>query len=164
MSSQPIGIVYEPFHNVPSSVDLWGKLDNIKYVRVQWVDLINNIRHRVLPLAYFRKLVQSNRGGIGITKAGLGLVRLQMAPGFSPTGEYLYVPDLDSLRICPYAPGHLSVMGWFEEKLPSPSGGLSVPLCPRTLLKRIIEYVYPLSLRAFVHFAHHGIDWLFEIR
>ena len=65
-----------------------------------------------------------------------------LAPGFGPVGEDLYVPDLSSWRVCTYAPGHASVMGWFQEKIPGPSGELAVPLCPRTLLHRLVRYTY----------------------
>jgi hypothetical protein len=61
----------------------------------------------------------------------------------SPTGEYLYAVDLLSLRISPYAPGHASVLGWFEEKRPHPGVkghlALEVDICPRTILRRIVE-------------------------
>lgn len=111
----------------------------IAYVRVQWVDLTSQIRYRVLPIAYFAKLLQSSgRPAVSLTKATLGLVFLSLAPGFGANGEYSYVVDLDSLRTSSYAPGHASVMGWFQEKYsPSPSGSLDIDICPRTLLKRI---------------------------
>jgi hypothetical protein len=69
-----------------------------------------------------------------------------MAPGFSGTGEYLYTPDLSSTRLCGYAPGHASIMGWFEEKLPAQGnlgreGALNVPICPRTLLWDVVMCV-----------------------
>ena len=60
----------------------------------------------------------------------------------SPAGEWLYTFDLSSIRLCPYAPGHASVMGWFEVK--TPTAGLvstNVDLCPRTILRRVTEYV-----------------------
>ncbi|KAI0635034.1 FLU1-II [Trametes polyzona] len=112
---------------------------DIEFVRVQWVDLINTIRFRVLPVGYFRKLFSNpnSRAGITLGKIAFGLVGLQVAPGFSGVGEYLYVPDLSSWRVCTYAPGHASVMGWFQEKTPHPSTGLTVDLCPRTLLARL---------------------------
>ncbi|KAG6861940.1 hypothetical protein C0995_009890 [Termitomyces sp. Mi166 len=116
---------------------------NISYVRLQWVDLINNIRCRVVPLAYFLKLLDSSRPGIGVAKAALGLVYLMTTPGFPPSGEYLYVPDLSTIRLCPYAPGEVAVLGWFNEKTPYPGLDnkltLDVPLCPRTILERVIK-------------------------
>jgi glutamine synthetase len=115
----------------------------IEYIRLQWVDLINNIRYRVIPLSYFAKILESPRPSISITKCVFGLVFITLAPGFSALGEYLYVPDMNTLRLCPYADGHASVMGWFEEKVPvkGPDGipSVTVPLCPRTTLKRVVE-------------------------
>jgi hypothetical protein len=116
-----------------------------EYIRLQWVDLINNVRCRVIPVSYFLKLLQSPRPGVGVAKAALGLVYLMTASGFSAVGEYLYVPDMASLKYCPYAPDEASVMGWFQEKSPVPGVDLrlsvEVNLCPRGILKSIVEYV-----------------------
>ena len=68
-----------------------------------------------------------------------GLVGATCAPGFNGTGLYLYAPDLSSLRKCGYAPGHVSLMGWFEEKEATVGGSLEVDLCPRTQLRRVVE-------------------------
>lgn len=60
-------------------------------------------------------------------------------------GDYLYALDLSSIRICSYARGHASVMGWFEEKVPVTGQeghrSIEVDLCPRTILRRLVEYV-----------------------
>ncbi|KAG6845088.1 hypothetical protein H0H87_000993 [Tephrocybe sp. NHM501043] len=65
------------------------------------------------------------------------------APGFAPTGEYLYVPDLSTIRICPYSPGEVVVLGWFHEKTPYPGIDnkltLNVSLCPRATLQRVVK-------------------------
>jgi hypothetical protein len=120
----------------------------IRYIRLQWVDYTNTTRYRIIPLESFRKLMSASRPGIGVTKAAFGLVGASLAPGFSGTGEYLYVPDLSSLRPFGVKPsGYMSLMGWFEEKLPSrESAGrrdaLKVPLCPRGLLRDVVKYVY----------------------
>jgi hypothetical protein len=67
------------------------------------------------------------------------------AEGFSACGEYLYVPDLSTLRLCPYASNEAVVLGWFHEKTPYPGSdnklSVEVPLCPRTTLTRILSYV-----------------------
>ena len=86
------------------------------------------------------------RAGVGIPTIALGLVGLNVADGFGAVGEWLFVPDLRSWRVCTYAPGPWGApapatacgMGWFEEKTPSPGRGLEVPLCPRTLLRRLV--------------------------
>jgi glutamine synthetase len=115
----------------------------VKYIRLQWVDTVNNIRYRVIPISYFAKLLDSSRPSVSITNSVLGQVFTTLVPGFSPVGEYLYLPDMNSIRLCPYAEGHVSVMGWFEEKVPINGPGenptLMVPMCPRSTLKRIVE-------------------------
>ncbi|OSX57406.1 hypothetical protein POSPLADRAFT_1061612 [Postia placenta MAD-698-R-SB12] len=140
-SSAAYGVLYKPSQTASfaSVDDLRLEQRGIKYVRVQWVDFTNLVRFRVLPVSYFKRLFTSSRPGIGLAYATLGMVGAMMAPGFLGTGEYIYSLDLSSFRVCPYAPGHAVVMGWFEEKTPSPSGSLSSPLCPRAVLKRIVD-------------------------
>ncbi|KAK2465123.1 hypothetical protein APHAL10511_002815 [Amanita phalloides] len=121
----------------------------IKYVRIQWVDLSNKTRFRIVPVSYFEKMFQGRRPGVGVASACLGFVGLVLVPRFEPMGEYLYVPDLSSLRVCPYAPGHASVLGWFHRKAPisTADGELSVEvdLCPRSLLGRVVEEAQTVS-------------------
>jgi len=142
MSLKPYGVQYKP--GTPTgpkiSVKDLEKL-GIRYVRITWVDLINNIRYRVLPLNYFKRVLESDRPGISVPSVVFGLITLQIAEGFAPIGEYLYVPDINTLRVCPYAKGHASIYGWFQEKVPPPNGGLEVELCPRTLLTKVLQYV-----------------------
>ena len=128
--------------------DVLSKLWNagIRFIRFQWVDYTNVTRYRVIPAIAFVELLSASRPGIGLTKAAFGLVGASLAPGFSGTGEYLYTPDLSSTRICSYTPDHASIMGWFEEKMPTREkagrdDALKVPLCPRGLLRDIAKYV-----------------------
>lgn len=112
----------------------------IEYIRLQWVDFTNNILYRVISIEYFDEMLKSQRPSVSIAKCVFGLVFISLAPGFSALGEYLYVPDMNTLRLCPYAPGHASVMGYFEEKDPiGPNSTFTVPICPRTMLKRVVE-------------------------
>ena len=138
--------------------------DNVRFVRVTWVDLTNVTRFRLVTLHHFQRLLgyssssakfgaipdppsssagdSAKRGGVTITKAAFSLVGIQATKETPSAGEWLYVPDLSSLRVLPYAPGHVSVMGWLEEKetVTSQEGEtLKVPLCPRGLLRRIVE-------------------------
>jgi glutamine synthetase len=117
--------------------------NKVRYVRIQWTDLINQVCCRVVPLSHFMRIFESPRRGITLPKCTLGLVF--NTPVFSAIGEYLFVVDLSTLRTCPWAPNTMTIMGWFEEKIPvaDPTGDLTfkVPFCPRTLLKRIMEYV-----------------------
>lgn len=113
-------------------------------MRIYWVDLVNIRRCRVVPIEHFKRLLQANRPGVNLARVCLGLVYLTVAPGFLHIGEYLYSIDVATLKPCPFAPGHWAVQGFFEEKTPiqEADGSLSVKvnLCPRTLLRRIIEY------------------------
>ncbi|KIY45471.1 glutamine synthetase/guanido kinase [Fistulina hepatica ATCC 64428] len=144
--STSLGVEYTPgsFHNEDSAaIRAAGFLRDAKYVRVQWVDLTNIVRFRVLPVEYFRRLLQTPRRGIAVGKVALGLVNLVVAPGFSPIGEYLYTVDMSTMRPCPFAPGHVSVMGYFQEKVPvsdivTGEAVVDVALCSRTILKRIV--------------------------
>ena len=112
------------------------------YVRIQVVDYTNTVRCRILSVPYFLAMVDSTRPGMGIAKAVLGAVFHKLAKGFSSSGEYLCVPDLASLRICPYAPKHAAVMAWLQEKTPYLAADnkliVDVPLCPRGTLQRIV--------------------------
>ncbi|KAJ7454758.1 hypothetical protein FB451DRAFT_1408176 [Mycena latifolia] len=140
------GIVHTP-QSVQSRKGEAFDLDapGISYVRVYWVDLVNIRRCRIVTIAHFKALLKSNRPGLTTAKACLGLVYLTMAPGFLPMGEYLYTIDMSTLKPCPFAPGHLAVLGQFEEKtaIPGADGSLTVQvnICPRTLLRRIIEEI-----------------------
>ncbi len=94
-------------------------------------------------MKYFKQILSSNRPGVNIAKICFGLIYLIPSPGFSAIGEYIYVPDMSTLRPLPFAHGHLGVLGHFEEKAPyqinDGSTSVEVKLCPRTLLKRIVE-------------------------
>ncbi|KZT08191.1 FLU1-II [Laetiporus sulphureus 93-53] len=142
-TTEDYGVVYKP---TPTGSSSYASVDDlplqrlgIKFVRIQWVDLTNTVRFRVLPVSYFKKLYTTPRPAVGLAHVTLGLVGTAAARGFSGSGEHLYVPDLSSFRVCPYAPGHAVVMGWFQEKMPSPTGSFASELCPRALLKRIVD-------------------------
>ena len=142
------GVLYAPDNTAVAPLRSLDELltPDIAFVRIQWVDYTNIVRFRVLSAPYFRTLLSNpakTRPGVGLSKVVFGIVGISLAPGFGPTGEYLYVPDMRSWRVCTYAPGHASVMGWFQEKTPaSPTAGLEVPLCPRTMLARLVKCVF----------------------
>ena len=116
---------------------------DIGYIRFQWIDFTNIVRFRIMPVSYFKKLLEGNRPGIAVAKATLGIAYLLVAPGFTSMGEYLITPDLSTLRLCPYEPGHASLTGWYEEKagVTDPQGQqiTQVDFCPRGMLRRIVE-------------------------
>jgi len=117
------------------------KWHSIKYIRLTWLDLHNVARCRVLSLSYFERLLEtaSGRPGVSVVGCVLGLVGLKVANGFSAAGNYLYVADLTSLRLCSYAPGHTMLFGWFQNSQVGPEQPLEYDLCPRTLLARRIS-------------------------
>ena len=114
----------------------------IAWIRVSWLDYANVLRYHVLSLPYFKQLMAGARPGIALAWMNLGAVHMTFTEGTNGTGEYLYVFDPKSFRVCPYTPGHASIMGFFQEKVPSPKAGLPlkpIALCPRGLLKRVME-------------------------
>lgn len=121
----------------------------IKFIRVQWVDLINVTRYHILSITFFESLLRSSRPGISLARAVLGLtLGTRIAGGLGDgVGEYQYVFDLKSLRICGYAPGHACVMGYFEVKNSEDELDIDgepiseLPMCPRSALRRIVECV-----------------------
>ncbi|KAH9931894.1 FLU1-II [Fomitopsis serialis] len=129
--------------DVPTRASAWNSRladHGVRYVRVQWVDLTNTVRFQVIPATRFAQLCEKARPGIPMTARTLGFINISFAKGFGETGEHLYVFDLDSFRICTYAPGHAVVMGWFQLETPSPEGSLAVGICPRTLLHKTVSY------------------------
>ncbi|TFY55234.1 hypothetical protein EVJ58_g8375 [Rhodofomes roseus] len=88
----------------------------IKYVRVQYVDYGNTVRFRVLPVSYFKRVCKVARPSLIISPFALAFVGIRFAGGFRRTDDCLHVIDLNSFRICTYAPGHAVVMTWFQEK------------------------------------------------
>lgn len=128
-----------PAQRYRSVSDLRLEEQGIKYVRVQYVDYGNVVRFRVLPVAYFKRICKNARPGLNVSPLALAFVGVQFAGGFTRTGECLQAIDLNSFRVCTYAPGHAVVMTWFQEKSPAPGVGLAVPLCARTTLQRVVD-------------------------
>ncbi|KAJ8582529.1 hypothetical protein M405DRAFT_867771, partial [Rhizopogon salebrosus TDB-379] len=94
--------------------------NNVHTVRITWVDLINNIRFRAVPLSSFQRLLAPSRPGVMIAQGAFGIAGITLAPGFGPVGEYLYVLDLSTIRLCSYAAGHASIVRWFQDMTPAP--------------------------------------------
>jgi glutamine synthetase len=125
-----------PTYEAPSLSKL--EEQGIRFVRLSWIDYTNTSCFRVIPISHFKHILASERPAISVTAAALGLVFNTTTPDFGSAGENVYVPDLQSLRPAAYAKGHASVFGWFESKEGEPR---SLGLCPRGLLKRIVECV-----------------------
>lgn len=138
-------VVYKPDSTPASKPDsvrgLRLESRGIKWVRVQFVDYTNAVRFRILPIAYFKKVCETLRPSLlfDLSLLSAGASQGEGSAQEDWERECLYVVDFGSFRACPYAPGHATIMGWFEEKTVSPTGSLSISLCPRTMLKNIID-------------------------
>ena len=143
-----LGLEYEPLQTdiiadsfSERSLVEYFESKGVDFVRIQWVDYCNLIRFRVFPLKQFFSFISSPvRKSVGITKAGLGLIQIDMiSPGFNATGEYFLMPDLKSIRTASkLEPRYAYVMGQFEHKF---GDKLELGLCPRTILNRIVQYI-----------------------
>ncbi|KAG1803000.1 hypothetical protein EV424DRAFT_1517903 [Suillus variegatus] len=142
MSNSPQYSTYSPQTIKAHTISIESLANyKIHFVRITWVDLVNIISIRVVPLQSFHRLLASSRPGITIGQCVFGFVINRSAAGFGPVGEYLFVVDLSSMRLCSYAPGHVSIMGWFQDKVPAPGRilGTGVPMCPRSALNRVVN-------------------------
>jgi glutamine synthetase len=109
----------------------------IRWIRLTWCDWTNTIRYHVLSRDYFQQLLHSERPGFTLLKAAFGIVLLHVCDGFTLTGEYLLVLDESTFRVCPYAPGHATILGYFQHIEPHPQYGLEMLQDPRTQLARV---------------------------
>jgi hypothetical protein len=145
MANDPSYLPYSPqTTNAQTIHPVLLPANNVHTVRITWIDLINNIRFRAVPLSSFQRLLASSRPGVMIAQGAFGIAGITLAPGFGPVGEYFYVLDLSTIRLCSYAPGHASIVGWLQDMTPAPGRvlGTGVPMCPRSVLKRVIEYKF----------------------
>ncbi len=84
--------------------------------------------------AYYPTLPDRLVSGIGLTvamQAMNSLDQLQEVDGMGPVGEVRLVPDLDTYRSLPYAPGSAAVLTSLVDLDGAPWGG-----CPRDFLRR----------------------------
>jgi glutamine synthetase len=106
------------------------------FVRICWNDFTASQRMRMVPFRKFTSLLNEGKPtDIGITSAVFGLIQNDwMVPSASATGEYRLHPDFSSLKKGPIE-GHISMNGEFRQK-----SGAPVPLCPRSILQRAVEF------------------------
>ena len=119
--------------NLEKFADFIASHNDISLVLLQWLDYTATLRVRLLPLKQAVKRFD-DANLIGITKAVLGLLQQdEMCPGFTATGQYSLYPCFDSLRMGAGI-GHAVVQCEFREE-----NWDKVPICPRTVLRTIIE-------------------------
>jgi hypothetical protein len=128
------------------------KSQKIKFVRLAWVDYVNLIRYRVIPIDHFTSVIgsrlvqtpsslpgeQLTESGISMVQAALGLLANDgLPPGASTSGDHDYKPDFSSIWKPSFAPGHAYMMGRYFHK--SYEGGAEFETCPRTILQRVVQ-------------------------
>lgn len=111
----------------------------VKFLRYTAVDQCNTLRLKVMPLDVLQKTcVLENQVVIAQVVFG-GLPSFadyaQEASGLDPTGFLRLVPDMNSLRILPYAPKSASVVC----NLQNPVTNEPSELCCRSLLQKIVD-------------------------
>jgi glutamine synthetase len=129
-----------------TGLEAWN---NTEFIRLTWVDISSVIRCKVLTLKHFRTLVSKSPNGVITTTlpaGSLGVVGRISVGRLSATGDYLFEVDLSSLRLLPYTPSHAMVFGWLKPIDSGPAPQLTDPVCPRTILKNIVEYVCKLHI------------------
>lgn len=106
----------------------------VRFLRVVWCDTANVIRGKAI---YRQGLPQRLTTGVGLSAAqqAIAVMADAVAPGsgLGPVGEVWLVPDLNTLQLLPYAPGHARALGDMVCQ------GQPWPWCSRQFLKRQIQ-------------------------
>ncbi|KAI1411566.1 hypothetical protein F5Y13DRAFT_191183 [Hypoxylon sp. FL1857] len=118
----------------------------VRFIRLQWLDYTNMLRCRVVTRNYAEQLAEKP---CMVESNFLTLIENEeylWEHGYDPTeavGQSPLIPDWDSLRLCPWAPGHASVQCYFgkDDSRPEQQGHelhLVDQMCPRAALQRAI--------------------------
>ena len=106
---------------------------HVQFVRILWCDNANVIRGKAV---HAHRLAAYLEHGVGISAAQQAIPVMFDAPapasGLGPVGEIRLVPDLETLVVLPYAPGHAQFIGDMVTE------GNPWEYCPRHFLKRMI--------------------------
>lgn len=130
------------------------KYPEVGFIRLQWLDYCCTLRARVLTIKHFLHLTTRGR----FHEVGRGYLSLpdDSAPLYDGdsslvVGKNVLIPDLSSLRMCPWAKGHASVMCFYSEQYENPADieGLRPvisDLCPRGVLRKALSNANQLGL------------------
>ncbi|KAG8689194.1 hypothetical protein FRC11_003844 [Ceratobasidium sp. 423] len=152
-------VVTEHPARLPSNLDLPNSISfirsqGIKFIRLVWVDYVNMIRYRVIPIDHFACISGSKfisgpetsssqrmaESGPSVVRVGLSLgIQDSMPAGSSVSGDFDLRADFSSMWKAPFAPNHAYMMGRFFEKAHYQGGGGQSKICPRTILHRIVQ-------------------------
>ncbi len=88
------------------------KKKGVKYVRTLYIDLDNIIRGRVSPIDVFEEEVEHGLTLAEVMQSAFALTDT-LVPGsiYDPVGEVRLLPDISTLRIITWAPGHAMAIG-----------------------------------------------------
>lgn len=121
----------------------------MKFARILWCDNANVIRAKAI---HGKRYSACLKHGVGISAAQQALPVMFDAPapesGLGPVGEIRLVPDLQSLTMLPYAPGHAQFMGNMV------LDGRPWTCCPRHFLKRMIAAAAEADLTIMAAFEN----------
>lgn len=121
----------------------------VEWVRILWCDHANLIRGKA---AHVSLLADGLPEGVGIAMAQQALPVMYDAvakdSGLGPVGEARLVPDWDTLKLLPYAPGQAQVIGDMRV------GGRAWEHCPREYLRQQIAALAELGLCAKAAFEN----------
>jgi glutamine synthetase len=125
-------------HEIP---DLLAS-EKVRFIRILWCDNANIIRAKAVHRTGFN--TSCTQYGVGISEAQQAVPVMFDAPsaksGLGPVGEVRLVPDLSTVVMLPYAPGHARAMGDMIKD------GQPWPFCPRAFLKRMIATASQMDL------------------
>ncbi|CAO2648711.1 Nn.00g096600.m01.CDS01 [Neocucurbitaria sp. VM-36] len=110
---------------------------NIKYIYVQWLDLMAMLRCRIVPVKEVSRIVKGGER-IGIPQGSTGTLQNDtMTPAVNRTGQVYVEPDMQSLRRThkkdPLGLAATVLSYWRNEE------GFPIPACPRNSLESLLD-------------------------
>jgi glutamine synthetase len=123
--------------------------DDVQFIRVLWCDNANIIRGKAI---HSQRLPEYLAHGVGISAAQQAVPVMYDVPvresGLGSVGEIRLLPDWNTLKVLPYASGHVRVMGdMFKD-------GQPWSCCPRHFLKRAIAAMAEAGLEVKAAFEN----------
>lgn len=109
-----------------------------RYILVQWLDYMAQMRSRWFPIKAFEKLMNGNAGRIAISKGNLGTTpNDHMSSVCDPVGSIYVEPDLQSIRLMAGSGSvkdTATVMARFTD-----IAGRPLSICPRARLQGLMQ-------------------------
>ncbi|KJJ36636.1 hypothetical protein COH20_010314 [Aspergillus flavus] len=110
----------------------------VQFIRIQWQDYSGLLRARIVALAHFRRLIESEKP-LHAPPIGFHCVAdNNLVPWLDPTGAHLLLPDYTSLRLLPGRSRYAVLMCGVVETRPS-SPQPNWDLCPRHALANVLR-------------------------